>query len=222
MFKPQLFIGLLPLLLLDRRWRALMSFSIVSGLIGGLTLWLGGIAILEDWVLLLRSDVYHNEIARQVTKMYSWQSVWTILLGTGMVTTVLSTTTALLIFTALCYVWWRRLGDLALRYALTVCGLMVMGPHLFVYDLALLVLPGLILTDHLLRLPQQEHLALRVSLFALYVLALFAANVSLPASLVLVPLITLVAFLGMQLLTFRRLPPNQGSSVSSLLTVHDA
>jgi hypothetical protein len=193
MLKPQLFVGLLPLLLIDRRWRSLLSFAAVSAVIGGVTLGLGGLAIIEQWVSLLRSDVYHDEIARQAAKMYSWQSVWSVLFGPGTITSVLGTLSALLVFGALCYLWWRRIGDLPLRYAVTLCGLMMMGPHLFVYDLGLLVLPGLIFADRLLREPSHRWLQLRIALLALYVLVLFAGQQELQANLIIVPLITLLA-----------------------------
>jgi hypothetical protein len=193
MFKPQLFVGLLPLLLIDRRWRSLLSFTATCVVIGGVTLALGGTATIERWVSLLRSDVYHDEIARQAAKMYSWQSVWTVAFGTGAVTSVLGMLSTLLIFGAVCYLWWRRIGDLPLRYAVTLCGLMVMGPHLFVYDLGLLVLPGLVFADRLLNQPSQRRLRLRLGLLGLYVLVLFAGQHELQVNLIIVPLITLLA-----------------------------
>ncbi len=193
MLKPQLFVGLLPLLLLDRRWRTLLSFGGTSAIIGIVTLGLGGLPTIERWVLLLRSDVYHNEIARQAAKMYSWQSVWVVVFGPGTVASVIGSLSAVLVFGLLCYLWWRRSGELPLRYAVTLCGLMVMGPHLFVYDLGLLVLPGLVFADHLLREPSQRWLQLRLGLLALYVLALFAGQQELQGNLFIVPLITLLA-----------------------------
>lgn len=194
MLKPQLFIGLLPLLLLGRRWLTLAGFIAVSGVIAALVVWASGFGAVERWTTLLRSDVYHAEIARQAAKMFSWQSFFTVLLGSGSAATILGWGAALLVFVWLCRVWWREIGDLPLRYSITLLGLMVMGPHLFVYDLGLLILPGLVLTDRLLRAPASDWLWLRLGLLALYVISLFAAEPDLRVGLVVVPLVTAIAW----------------------------
>lgn len=200
LFKPQLFVGLLPLLLLDRRWQALASFAVGSLVVGALTAWFFGIATILNWIALLRSPIYQFEEIRQAAKMFSWQSFSVIALGPGVAATVLGWLFALGVFAGLAYLWWRGDNDLPLRYAITVCGLVVMGPHLPVYDLALLLLPGLVIGDRVLRQPLHRWLGLRIALLGLYVLLLFAAHVELRLAVVIVPLITLTAWLAVRLL----------------------
>ncbi len=200
MFKPQLFIGLLPLLAIEGRWRVLLSFGL-----GGLLLGLGtvayfGFGTLWDWIAVLRSPVYQMEEVRQAGKMFSWQPVWLLVLGPSLSAEVLGWSCALLVFGGLCYLWRREASDVQLRYAISLCGLMVMGPHLPVYDLALLILPGLVLADRLLRAPTSEWLWLRLGLLALYVSLLFAVQPQLRAGIVVVPLITAIAWGAMTML----------------------
>ncbi len=207
LFKPQLFVVLLPLLLLGKHWRALASFSIAALLLGGLTLWFWGWAAVHDWVAVLRSPLYQSEEVRQASKMFSWQPLWLLVFGQGLLANMLGWTCAAAVFVGLGWIWWRGTGDVLLRYAITLLGMIVIGPHLPVYDLALLILPGLVLIDRLLRWPAHEWVELRVSLLAVYVLTLFAANAELQASLVLVPCITLLGCLATHLLLAARRVP---------------
>lgn len=199
MFKPQLFIGLLPLLLIDRRWRSLAAFTISAALLGVVTVWLFGWRVLVDWLALLQSPLYRYEEVRQAAKMFSWQPLWQLALGPNMVATVLGWLSALIVFAGLCRLWWRGVAALPLRYAVTLCGLMVMSPHLPVYDLGLLILPGLVIADRLLRLPVTARLGLRMSLLTLYVLLLFAISVDRVWVFLIVPLITAIAANAAQL-----------------------
>jgi hypothetical protein len=200
MYKPQLFVGLLPLLLLDRRWRALAVFGAGALLLGLGTLLVFGVAALQSWAALLGSPVYQAEELRQAAKMFSWQPVWQLLLGPTPAAKALGWACTLVVFGALCWLWRRKTADEPLRYAVTLCGLIVMGPHLPVYDLGLLVLPGLILAERVLRAEPSRWVGLRLALLATFVLLLFAASVELRPSMLLVPLITLVAWLGGRLL----------------------
>lgn len=194
MYKPQLFVALLPLLLLAGRWRVVASFAAGAMLLGLLTLWFFGWSTIAQWLALLSSPGYQFEEVRQATKMFSWQPVALLLFGPTIVGKAFGWMCALLVFGGLCIIWRRGVGDLPLRYAITVCGIVLIGPHLPVYDLGLLLLPALIVVDRLLQLPSSEHLGLRLSLLALFTLSLFAANVQLRPALLIVPLITLVAW----------------------------
>lgn len=204
MFKPQLFAVLLPLLLLglsgDQRRRLLIGFGVSAGVLGLLTLWIFGFTTLMQWLELLRSPLYQAEEVRQAAKMFSWQPFWLLLLGENILSTVLGWLSALLVFAGLCALWWRREGDLMLRYAITLCGLLLIGPHLPVYDLALLILPMLIIGDRVLRAPFERWLSLRLMLLVLYISVLFSDQVRVTHVQIVVPLIALVALLAWRLL----------------------
>jgi hypothetical protein len=194
MYKPQLFVVLLPLLLLAGRWRVLVSFGIGASFLGILTLLFFGWNTIANWIMLLSSPAYQFEEVRQAAKMFSWQPVMLLLFGSTTVGKAIGWMCALAVLVGLCMIWRRGVGDLPLRYALTLLGIVLIGPHLPVYDLALLILPTLIIVDRLLQLPSSEYLGLRVSLLALFTLSLFAANVQLRPALIIVPLITLIAW----------------------------
>jgi hypothetical protein len=204
MFKPQLFVGLLPLLALGlpnrQRWRLLLSFALSAGLLGLLTLGLFGLDTLMQWQALLRSPLYQAEELRQAAKMFSWQPFWALLLGANAVSAALGWGSALLTFVGLCALWRRADQDLPLRYAITLCGLLLIGPHLPVYDLALLILPALIIADRVLHAPPERWLLLRVLLLALYVSVLFSDQVRTTHVQIVAPLMAAVALLAVPLL----------------------
>lgn len=204
MFKPQLFVVLLPLLLLglDRpqRWRLLLGFGISAGVLGLLTLAIFGLTTLTQWVALLRSPLYQAEEVRQAAKMFSWQPFWKLLLGANPLSAGLGWGCALLVFGGLCALWRRAAQDLPLRYAITLCGILLIGPHLPVYDLALLIVPVLIITDRVLRAPVERGLALRLTLLGLYISVLFSDQVRTTHVQIVVPLIAAVAVLALPLL----------------------
>ena len=215
LLKPQLFLGLLPLLLIARRPRALLSFAVGAALTGGLTFWVLGSASLAQWWDATRSPTYKMNIAQQAPKMFEWHAFWQLLLGENSVASALGWTFALLVFAALCALWRRARNDdmdeMAVCYAVTVGGTVVMVPHLFVYDLALLVLPGLVIAA---RLRQQEfvsrralpgpqpglHLGLRVLLPLIYVGAIFWEQAQQTRVQLLVPLLTLALLPACQLI----------------------
>jgi hypothetical protein len=194
LFKPQLFISLLPLLLLDRRWRVLPGFAAGAIAIVLLNVWVFGLETLSTWIALLRSPVYHAEVLRQSAKMFSWQSLWAQMFGASAAAQIGGWFCAGLTFGCLCLLWRRTCTDVLLRYAITVCGLVLIGPHLFVYDLGLLVLPGLVFADRALYAPIQCSLWLRFWLIICYVTLLFAADASLHAAYVIVPLLCITAW----------------------------
>lgn len=204
MFKPQLFVVLLPLLLLglerSQRWRLLLGFGISAGALGLLTLSIFGLTTLTQWLALLRSPLYQSEEVRQAAKMFSWQPFWKLLLGAQPLSAALGWGCALLVFAGLCALWRRADQDLPLRYAITLCGILLIGPHLPVYDLALLIVPVLIITDRVLRAPAEHGLALRLTLLALYISVLFSDQVRTTHVQIVVPLIASVAVLALPLL----------------------
>lgn len=206
LLKPQLFLGLLPLLAIAHRPKALAAFGAGALLLVLLTLVVFGPAVFAQWWSALRSPTYETAIVEQSYKMFSWQAFWRLLLGANPISSALGWTCALLTFAGLCLLWRRaRSGDsdgLALCYAITICGTIVMAPHLFVYDLALLVLPGLVVADRLRRQPsglRRERLGLCFVLAIIYVGAIFWEQAQWTRLQFLVPLLTLAMLLAARL-----------------------
>ena len=179
LFKPQLFLGLLPLLALGKKPRALLGFLIGASLVWVWTVETCGTHALGDWLATVRSPFYQQNVVRLSYNMFSWQAFWRLLLGVNTLSSLVGWSFALATFGALCVLWHRfattttkdaDANDQLLNlYALTVGGTVLMVPHLFAYDLALLVLPGLVLTDRTVRLPLEHGIALRLCLLAFFV-----------------------------------------------------
>jgi hypothetical protein len=154
---------------------------------------------------------YAANIVQQSYKMFSWQAFWRLLLGANMVASALGWLCALGVFVALCR-WWRSAErDLPLCYALALCATIVMVPHVFLYDLALLVLPGLVLASRVLALPPERLIALRFVLLVIFVGAILIDQAQWTRVQFVVPMLTLLLTLAAKrLLTEKRLaPPSQ-------------
>jgi hypothetical protein len=211
--KPRLFLPLSPLLAFAGRWRAVVASIFGTVFVGALTL-LGGTTSWRSWIYVVRSPAYDAEIAAQIHGMYSWPAFWKLLMGHNFLAAALGYGFALVTFVVLCF-WWRAATnpdmDFALLYALTVCGTILMSPHLFTYDLALLVLPGLVIADRVLNTPLHQHYALRLCLLVLYGGAVFVDQALWTRVQFLVPVLTATV-----LLAARLLPQNQNAAVAPL------
>jgi hypothetical protein len=208
LLKPQLFLPLLPLLLIARRPIALGSFAIGAAVVWLVTWRVVGPSVAQEWFATL-SNSQHSEMARtyaanivqQSYKMFSWQAFWRLLLGASVVASALGWLCALGVFAALCR-WWRSAErDLPLCYALVVCATIVMVPHVFLYDLALLVLPGLVLASRVLALPVERHTALRFTMLMIFVGAVLIDQAQWTRVQFMVPMLTLLLILAAQQLT---------------------
>src|SRR5262249_51179394 len=94
--------------------------------------------------------------------MHSWRTFFDLLGLPGSVSlgAYLAVSTATLIGAFLC---WRSRGPLALRYAAVIIATILVDPHLYAYDLILLIPAFLVLWDWILAQPDQRRpFALRV------------------------------------------------------------
>lgn len=170
-----------------------------------------GPQLVREELQLLSSSLYQGEEARQAFQMFSWMPFWKLLLGFNSFASLLGALSMIAIFGFLCVLWKRNNNekaareysqpdDLPLRYAITVCGLCMMNPHLPVYDLSLLILPALIFADRVLRAPVNRFTALRFSLLALVFLTIFNDQARQTHFQIVVPLVTALMFLALPLL----------------------
>jgi hypothetical protein len=188
-----------------RRWRALLTFALGAAVVATITSQIGGAVLLGSWWKTVRSPDYEDEIARQIHGMYSWSAFWELLLGNNVAAALLGYACALATFFWMCLLW-RQVGnrsatsEMPLLYAITVCATILISPHLFAYDLALLVLPGLIIANRVLEAPREHHMALRLCLLGLYAGALLVDQAQYTRVQFLVPLLTVTMLLATRLL----------------------
>jgi hypothetical protein len=217
LLKPQLFLPLLPLLVIARRPKAVGGFIVGAALVWVVTWQAVGSSIAQEWFATL-SNSQHSEMARtyaanivqQSHKMFSWQAFWRLLLGANVIASALGWLCALGVFAALCR-WWRMAErDLPLCYALAVCATIVMVPHVFLYDLALLMLPGLVLASRVLAMPVERLVAFRFTMLMIFVGAILIDQAQWTRVQFLVPLLTILLVLAARLLHQRPTQPAEG------------
>lgn len=213
LLKPQLFLGLLPLLFLAKRPRALFGFAIGAGLTWIWTTGACGAHSAVDWMAAVRSPFYQENVVRLSYKMFSWQAFWRLLLGANTVSSLLGWSFALAVFLWLCVLWRQagrndpgRDGWLNL-YALTLGGTITMVPHLFVYDLGLLVFPMLVWADRVLNAPSERFTVLRLCLLALFAVVIVDEQAQITHFQFATPLLMLVLWLAWRMNNGRAVAP---------------
>lgn len=171
-FKPQLFL-LVPLLfLLQRRWRALAAWTGVAGFLTIVSLALMGAEGTRSYVDVLTSDHYQERIADGWGwRMHSLAAHARLLLAAAPalvgVITVLGAVAAVGVLARAALRPARTAHEFALLYSLMVLAIPLVAPHFFDYDSTLLLLPILVLLNH-----DPARRAVRVAAAAGYVLAL--------------------------------------------------
>ncbi|HVF85113.1 MAG TPA: glycosyltransferase family 87 protein, partial [Abditibacteriaceae bacterium] len=195
LLKPHLFLPLIPLLALGRRTGAIAGFLFTAGATLVLNVAVFGSDVFSRNAAALQTPLYNTAEITQSARMFSWLAFWRLLLGQGVAASVLGWLCAFAVFALLC-VLWKRLtqtetssrstipasavstvhsnalleNDLAVLYAITICGVITIVPHLPLYDLGLLILPALVFTNRVLDFPINRFVALRLLLLGLVML----------------------------------------------------
>ena len=218
LLKPHLFLILLPLFWFEKRPRALLGFAITAflTLIFDVAVF-GSDVFARNWDSL-QTPLYRHEEIVQSARMFSWQSFWRLLLGANAGASLLGWLCAIGVFVALCASWKRfsrskntpptpqkdarQSNDFALLYAITICGMITIVPHLPVYDLGLLLLPVLVFANRVLDFTTRQFVALRLLLLSLIFFAALGEDFAQQTRFqIVVPLLTAILFLAMQLPT---------------------
>jgi hypothetical protein len=150
--KPQLFLAVPVLLLVQRRWQALGAFAGVSGLLAALSLVLIGPGGVREYIDVLTSDTYRFEVAiRNAWRMLSLPAFVrgvapsvTDLVTVAIVTELI--TLAIVIGGLTLLGWAVRRTPLPMAYAATVLMSVTIDPHCFLYDGLVLAVPILLLS----------------------------------------------------------------------------
>ncbi len=153
LMKPQLLLLPLVILLVDRRFAALRSFTTAGLALGLCSLLVAGPGGSFAYVRLMADATrWHNQDGIAIYAMFGWNAFFTDLLNNAhfSLVTVLSLAAALGTIT-FCAAAWRSLpqrrdeSTFDLRYAVLMLGTLLISPHLYGQDLIIGVLPALLI-----------------------------------------------------------------------------
>lgn len=217
LFKPQLFVLMPVLLLLQRRWRALAGWICTALVLGGLSVAIIGLDGAWSYVHLLISDPVRVRVEEQnAAMMLSLKSLAQIL-GFGPYSSILVGLIALVIVRMFGPVAIdRRARDqFALLYAATVLITVLINPHVYIYDGVIFFVPVLILLN---AAPERSSIRVAVAAACLltWLLPLHYGSIGLPAWTV-VPNIILLIVLHRLLAVGQHADVARRQSVSSVL-----
>lgn len=152
-FKPQFLVAIPLVLLLGAAWRELAGLAF-SGTAQLAFAWLYfGSSVMRSYVnMLLRSALQPGttELRFSSVQMHSFLSFWKMLVAWNAGVWVLYALSSLgAVFLAA--VVWKSSASLATRFSALVLGAVLVNPHLYIYDLLVLVVPLLLLTDWVIR-----------------------------------------------------------------------
>jgi alpha-1,2-mannosyltransferase len=175
-FKPQLFLALPLLLLLQRRWRAFGAWIGVAAAMTLISVALVGPDGVRAYLHLLISPLYSQGIAGPLA--WKMDSLLPLVRGllpphVGSLTPLVTALILVPVVVAFIRLAHRQADDkraFILLYGLTILLTAVASPHLFVYDCAILVIPVAVLLDESPVRP-----AVSLSLLAIYALTWSAA-----------------------------------------------
>ncbi len=159
LFKPQFGVVLVPLLLVARRWRVLLGWSIGAISLWAASLLLTGGAWVADW--WDQAGAFRDEnVAANGTNFVSLPGFFENLIGSGEPTAfVLGYGVAAAFGAAVAYFWWEHPRSCSLeRYGLAGAAVVLAAPQTLYYDAGLLLL-GLVAGIALLRRSQTAALA---------------------------------------------------------------
>lgn len=170
LFKPQQFMLVPVVFLIQRRFRALAAWSVTTAALALASVGIVGVNGTVDWIKLPFSDTYERVV--QIDQAWKMQSL------PALVTTVLpsswsgaSAALGLVVELVILVIFIhqllraRRIGSSDVQvWMLTLLVTVVVSPHLVIYDLVLVLVPILYLVEH------HNTRTLRVSCVALFVL----------------------------------------------------
>jgi len=171
--KPQLFVLVPVVMLVQRRYRSLAAWSSTAILLAFISVLMVGVNGAQNWLMLPFRDSYREAVqVGQAWKMQGLPSFVTSLMPLGLarvgeVAGLLLAVILLLLFIIACRRWPSSRGDVGM-WAFAAVTTVLLSPHLVVYDLVLL-LPAV-----LYLLERQDSPTVRVALFTLFVITWMA------------------------------------------------
>ncbi len=157
LFKPQLVITMAALWLIKRRWQALAGVSIVGGALALACFLFMPTASYDFANLSGKLHTLAHQGSYPVWKQCSWYGFFTLAMHPQwpVLLRVLTALSCLLTFAVLLRAWrhpWDPNSEsFKLQMAAVIVASLLISPHLYVYDLTILVLPGMLLAGHAVR-----------------------------------------------------------------------
>jgi uncharacterized membrane protein (UPF0127 family) len=148
LFKPQLFLAFPFVFAASRRWRALGIYCLVAGILAAASVAVVGVDGVWAWSRVILEHEPGNAL-KNAYRMHSLKALFDLLLpAEATLALVLSVLASLALLVPLVRAWsvpnaWRE--QLPMRWALTSVIAVLIDPHLVDYDLAVLVLTGLLI-----------------------------------------------------------------------------
>jgi hypothetical protein len=140
--KPQLFLAVPILLFVQRRWRALGAFAVVAVLLATVSLALVGLDGARDYVALLTSPAYREEVAIA----NAWRMLSLPAFVRGVSPGASDLIAVVIVIGGLVLLGWAvGRAPLPTAYAATVLMAVAIDPHCFLYDGLVLAVPILLL-----------------------------------------------------------------------------
>lgn len=157
LYKPQLMVVWVIVLLFKRRWLALLTFSGVAVLLTGLSYLIVGWPGMMAYLNLTVIDSPLKDGAYGIIKydqMHNWRAIFRLLIGPHQAVMVNSLTGIASLINLLLLAWaWRGSWQPSrpkfdLQIALTCLTALLVSPHLYIHDLTLWILIGLLLINY--------------------------------------------------------------------------
>lgn len=144
--KPTFLLAIPLILLLARAWKMLSGLILSAAAQLAFTRWYFGSAVMHSYLELFRAPsrwIGLAELTFAPTIMHSLRSFWTLLVPLPSIALALYILTSIAVI-AITTIIWRSSSPLALRFSALTLAAVLVNPHLFVYDLLVLV-PALLL-----------------------------------------------------------------------------
>jgi Glycosyltransferase family 87 len=173
-FKPQFLVAIPIVLLLSGTWRALAG-TIVSAVAQLALTWIVfGSSVMRayfDTMLHMSRWIGTAEPGIAAIQMHSLRAFWTLLIPWPQAVLLLYVATSIAVI-AIAAATWKSSSTLAVRFSALTLAAVLVNPHLFIYDLLVLVPVFLLLLDWDLSSANHDTPALRVLLYLSFVLPL--------------------------------------------------
>ena len=149
LFKPQLFLIFPIIFVASRRWRALAAYGLTASVLAAVSIALVGVDGARGWLrIVLSADLEGGIVANQSARMHSLKSFLDLLLPATSGLPLALTLAAGAALVVPLFRTWRSAGSwgqgIEARWAFTSIVAVLIDPHIFDYDLSVLVLSGIL------------------------------------------------------------------------------
>jgi Glycosyltransferase family 87 len=175
-FKPQFLVAIPLILLLAQAWKICAGLFIsAAAQLAFARIYFGAAVMRSYFNMLARAPRWISSAELQLApiQMHSLRSFWELLIPSPSVSLALYALTSIAAIGVAAAIWKSQLA-LSLRFSALTMAAVLANPHLFVYDLLVLALPLLLLTDWTAENYESRAASLlRVLLYLAFVLPLF-------------------------------------------------